>query len=259
MKKSIIIIFSLLLLLLPLVTILIVFLSAKINIFDNADFWYNYMAYFGTVALAAVAVWQTKKANDISQTLLEMEVDKKTPRVDIRGITEADFKSSNTANYLNTLVDGCFSQYGREWEKNAWHGTALIFALKNLKETDILNISVSEVSSAILAENELFDKKKHKCSNSASIQTIAPSETIPFVLNIPDELFQKVAEFDIKKQASLFLAMNISMQNCDGKRYIQRIEMNIVNAYQREIISPVIINKKLVQVVPAEKYKEIKL
>ena len=259
MKKSIIIIFSLLLLLLPLFTILIVFLSAKINIFDNADFWYNYMAYFGTVALAAVAVWQTKKANDISQTLLEIEVDKKTPRVDIRGITETDFKRSNTANYLNALVDDCFSHYGRDWEKIAWRGTALIFALKNLKETDILNISVSEVSSAILAENKFFDKKKHKCSNSASIQTIAPSETIPFVLNIPDELFRKVAEFNIKKQASLFLAINISMQNCDGKRYIQRIEMNIVNAHQREIISPIIINKKLVQVVPAEKYKEIKL
>lgn len=257
MKKSIIVIFSLLLLLLPLLTILIVFLSAKINIFDNADFWYNYMAYFGTVALAAVAVWQTKKANDISQTLLEMEVDKKTPRVDIRGITETEFKRSNTANYLNTSVDGCFSHYGENWKKLTDNGTALVFALKNLKETDILNISVSEISSAILAENELFEEKKHKCSNSASIQTIAPGETIPFVLNIPDELFHKVSEYN--KYASLFLAMNISMQNCDGKRYIQRIEMNIVKACHREIISPVIINKKLVQVVPAEKYKEIKL
>lgn len=259
MKKLIIIIFSLLFLLLPMLIILIVFLSIKINVFDNADFWYNYMAYFGTVALATVAVWQTKKANDISRTLLEMEVDKKTPRVDIREITETDFRRSSTANYLNTLVDGCFSQYNRDWDKTAWRGTALVFSLKNLKETDILNISVSEISTAILAENELVDEKKHKCSNSASIQTIAPNETIPFVLNIPDELFLKVADFDVMKQASLFLAMNISMQNCEGKRYIQRIEMNIVKAYRREIISPVIVNKKHVRVVSAEKYEEIKL
>ena len=259
MKKVLIPLMSVLLLLMPFIVILVVYFVAQINIFDNPDYWYGYMGYFGTVVLAAVAVWQTKEANDISQTLLEIEIDKKTPCVDIRRITKTSFEQSDTANYLNTLVDGCYSRYNKQWEKTAWMGTALIFALKNLKETDILNISVSEVKSAILAGNELFNEKKHNCSNSASIQTIGPDEVIPFILNVPDDLFKEVAEWDNKKYPSLFLAINISMQNCEGKRYIQRIEMNIVNAFQPEIISPVILNKAFVKVVPAEKYKDVKL
>ncbi len=74
MKKSLIAILSLFFLALPFIALSTVYLIFKINIFDNPEFWYGYMAYFGTVALAAVAVWQNriiKEENDKSQERLE--------------------------------------------------------------------------------------------------------------------------------------------------------------------------------------------
>ena len=41
------------------------FFFAK-NIFDNADFWYGYMAYFGSVILAGVAMQQSKASAELS-------------------------------------------------------------------------------------------------------------------------------------------------------------------------------------------------
>lgn len=74
MKKSLIVLLSLFFLVLPFIAISIVYFGFKINIFDNPEFWYGYMTYFGTVALAAVAVWQNriiKEENDESQERLE--------------------------------------------------------------------------------------------------------------------------------------------------------------------------------------------
>ena len=74
MKKSLIAILSLFFLVLPFIALSVVYFILRINIFDNPEFWYGYMAYFGTVALAAVAVWQNriiKEENDKSQERLE--------------------------------------------------------------------------------------------------------------------------------------------------------------------------------------------
>lgn len=47
-------------LLMPFVSMLIVFFAISINIFDNPEFWYSYMGYFGTVILASLALWQNQ-------------------------------------------------------------------------------------------------------------------------------------------------------------------------------------------------------
>lgn len=257
-KSSFIITLTFILLMFPVFIILAVYLFLGINIFDNPDFWYGYMAYFGTVVLAAVSVWQTKKANDISQRLLEMEFNKNIPCVDIRGITEIELRKSNVADRLNVLVDDCYSVFDDNWNKLHYDGTALFFSMKNLKDTDILNINMIDIRSAVKVKNDFIMEKTHQCANSVTIQTISPGEAIPLVLNIPDDLFEKVAEVSTERDlsASLFLDVSLSMLNSEGRRYMQRIEFNIVNAFNQGIASPVIINKNIIQAIPFEEYKE---
>ena len=72
MKKSTLILLSLFALFLPLIIIGVVYLMNGPFIFDNPDFWYGYMAYFGTVSLAAVALWQNENANLINKRLADM-------------------------------------------------------------------------------------------------------------------------------------------------------------------------------------------
>lgn len=61
-------------LVLPLLIILTVKVVLEINIFDNPDFWYAYMAYFGTVVLAGVSCWQNKNANETNNKLMTQQL-----------------------------------------------------------------------------------------------------------------------------------------------------------------------------------------
>ncbi len=63
---------SVLVLCLPFAVLLLVWLVLKINVFDNSSFWYAYMAYFGTVLLAGVALFQTQKTSDLTKKFDEM-------------------------------------------------------------------------------------------------------------------------------------------------------------------------------------------
>ncbi len=77
MKKSTLILLSLFALFLPLIIIGVVYLMNGPFIFDNPDFWYGYMAYFGTIALAAVALWQNENANQTNKRMMEQQLHQK--------------------------------------------------------------------------------------------------------------------------------------------------------------------------------------
>lgn len=72
LDKNWVFLISFVVLLLPFIAILFVFIFLKKNIFDNADFWYGYMAYFGSVVLAGVAMYQAQKSNKLSEKFDEM-------------------------------------------------------------------------------------------------------------------------------------------------------------------------------------------
>ena len=85
MKKGQIIFLAIAMLVLPIIAISIVWLLLKKNVFDNPEFWYGYMSYFGTIALAVVALWQNhifKIENDKSQIRLE-NISKKANEISV--------------------------------------------------------------------------------------------------------------------------------------------------------------------------------
>ncbi len=57
---------SILIISIPIIICFILLLCIDKNYFTKATFWYEYMSYFGTVVLAAVAIWQNQKANEVS-------------------------------------------------------------------------------------------------------------------------------------------------------------------------------------------------
>lgn len=71
MKKTFLGILGIGILCLPIVVIGVVYLLLRINIFNNPDFWYGYMAYFGTTFLAIVSLWQNENANETNRSLSE--------------------------------------------------------------------------------------------------------------------------------------------------------------------------------------------
>lgn len=70
---------------LPILVISMAFIFLKKNIFDNPDFWYGYMAYFGTACLAMVSLLQNKNANRMNERLIELQKNEFTPTLLITG------------------------------------------------------------------------------------------------------------------------------------------------------------------------------
>lgn len=70
--KNWVIIGAFFVLLVPFLALLTALLFFEINIFDNPEFWYGYMAYFGSVILATVAMNQTQKSNNLSEKFDKM-------------------------------------------------------------------------------------------------------------------------------------------------------------------------------------------
>lgn len=107
MKKHWYIALSVLVLFLPLIAILFALLILKICIWDNPDFWYGYMGYFGTIILSSVTVWLTKQANETNDRLLKIEEERFTPYLEIDRE-----KSSATKVDANTLrLELCIRNY----------------------------------------------------------------------------------------------------------------------------------------------------
>lgn len=90
---------SILVVFLPLVVIGIIYLITKKIIFLNEpDFWYGYMAYFGTVTLAAVSLWQNENANQTNKRMMEQQLHQKIGYFTIS-------KSDGSQRKINKFID----------------------------------------------------------------------------------------------------------------------------------------------------------
>ncbi len=132
MKKIHFVFIAISVLSLPIIVSGVVYLLLSKNIFDNPDFWYGYMAYFGTACLAIVSLWQNENANKINNRLNKLQENEFTPTLLITGflgisnlkVTFNDLKNKNDIfitemrskdddiklGYAVCLIDNDFSQ-----------------------------------------------------------------------------------------------------------------------------------------------------
>ena len=124
----------------PFLVIYIVYKSLGRNVFDNPDFWYNYMVYFGSVILAGVAMFQTQKSNKLSEKFDNMNslqnysvakccqdfklriLDKNTDHLTVSAHHKHDsgaiiliehHKDSNKVKYDEYLIELCFKDFSK--------------------------------------------------------------------------------------------------------------------------------------------------
>lgn len=140
---------------LPLLVIFIVFCVSNINIFDNPDFWYGYMAYFGTVSLALVSIWQTEKSYDISNRMLKIEEDRLLPFIEINREKSSICKINDTT----LKVELCITNYSEYPVHNIYLSEDEVAenALEEMYEAgEIDNLIYSQLES--LPSNKLNEK-----------------------------------------------------------------------------------------------------
>ena len=167
MTKKSLIYLSILALLFPLVIICAVYLLFSINIFDNPDFWYGYMAYFGTVVLAAVALWQNivfKDENDTAQKKLE-NINKHANEINIinKIIEFENARIQNLYKFLDEFEKACHHNN----IAIALHGciNQKIAITQATERCDFLFLSVSRELRVDRRKCEIKDELFELCSN----------------------------------------------------------------------------------------------
>ena len=224
-----ILLICIIILLIPLFTLLIL-LPMGIKVFAEKDFWYAYMAYFGTVVLASVAFWQTKKAhdqtniaNDMSKRLLDLEEREKSsvqrPFFEIDEIGIIDFSESSKleTDLLGEVVDyekvQKFTKYGESWQLEIDFDNVIAGNEVILIEIGLMNIGEGIVEERLYTP--FFDGEPIDELTIEEGVIIKPGERCSIFFN-----------FDwIRKEHDVFF-MGLKYTSIYGYTYIQRIQVD---------------------------------
>lgn len=262
MKKAYIIILSLFFLVLPFIAIELVLLIFKINIFDNPDFWYGYMAYFGTVALASVALVQNYNSNVINDRLLVMQeelqrfqIKEKAAPIDIKPIildSVREYFIVNDDDYCEQfdVVNQQYKYFFFMECPNINRENAklfnVVFEVKNisnniLKEIYIDDLKIYDIitnASSVSQEKEKIREYIYKNTSECAQCLLRPNESIKICLKIyMDEYDMTEESFNINLNFSTMSIYNVIFSenvNCFRNNVADtkdRMYMNIERCY----------------------------
>ena len=203
----------------------------------------EFITFAGTVSLGIVAVYQTKKANDVSERLLAIEEERRRPQIDIRPISEKQRMQCDRQHFIASSTDDTYVFVDENWRETFNKGDDFWFAIKNVRDTDVLNIAPIEVTPAILDAHGRAQTvlEKQQIATSCRLDHILGGETVPFLLGT-EKLWTRVAE---KPGQRLRLSIEFLLTNSDGEKYLQTVELQMMNAYNSGILTPAIIQKNV--------------
>jgi len=207
-------------------------------VWDAGDF----ISFVGTISLGIVAVYQTRKANEISSRLLQIDEERRRPQIDIRAISEDKLKQYNRQQLISSSVEGIYINVDFDWREDVNAGDNFWFEIKNIRDMDIINVQPVTVTSQIVDSNgACIISDKYCLLTSCNLNMIQGNDTAPFLLGM-SSTWAKVAEHP---NQSLLLSLEFKIMNSDGEEYVQRISLHMVNAHNSRTLTPVIINKKV--------------
>lgn len=240
MKKHWYIALSVLVLFLPLIAILFALLVLKIYIWNNPDFWYGYMGYFGTIILSTVTVWLTKQANETNDRLLKIEEERFTPfleidrekssatKVDditlklklcIRNYSEYPLhniylskvklnSSAISRLYLGEKIDETIFSQLRKLPSQKNDRDYIITCIAGLREKTIEHHKY--VNKEIITESEVLPNTENLYENVYISEIEKPLQFYLYMQNINGDIFEQLTKFFVinKADGSYFLTMH---------------------------------------------------
>lgn len=205
-------------------------------VWDAGDF----ISFVGTISLGLVAIYQTKNANEVSFRLLQIEEDRRRPQIDIRAISESKLKKYDRDQLISASIEDTYVYVDNEWNETENTGNNFWFEIKNVKDTDIINIQPIIARSKIIDSNKAcIASNKYRLSTSCNLNLIQGNDAVPFLLGM-NSIWAKVAE---KPNQHLQLSLEFAITNFDGEEYLEWISLDMVNAYNCNILTPAILRK----------------
>ncbi len=201
-KKTIISILGIIVLILPLLTIGFANIVFKIRIWDNPDFWYGYMAYFGTAFLAIVSLIQNVNANENNDRSMEQQLRQKIGYFELK-------KETEERKYINPYQRIHIGDHFTALTPPDPNDNVMSIWLNNVGEDIILNVKVLHC---------YIDKKEVEMT--CAINMVYKNEEIAFNIDCTNYL----------KEKCLNIEFLLQMSNVAGITYTQNIYLDIEKA-----------------------------
>ena len=205
MKRSSVIILGCIALLLPFMGIIVAWGFLDKIIIDNAEFWYGYMAYFGTVLLAVVALFQNVCAGEVNNRLIKQQLRQKIGYFELKKVHEQkrvlslNHEIIQMNGYQEVKVENPTDCLGRS---DISVSPVVKICLKNVGEDVILNL---DILSAKINEKDVIIP--------CSIKVVYKEEEIWF----------EIENIQIDNVNNLKIELFFQLENIAGIRYRQNI------------------------------------
>lgn len=201
-RKTIIAILGIIVLILPLPTIGFAHITFGTKIWDNPEFWYGYMTYFGTVFLAIISLIQNVNANENNDRFMEQQLRQKIGYFELK-------KETEERKYINPYQRIHIGDHFTAFTPPDPNDKMMSIWMHNIGEDIILNLKVLHCC---------IDKKEVEMT--CAINTVYKNEEIAFNIDCTNYL----------KEKCLNIEFLLQMSNVAGITYTQNIYLDIEKA-----------------------------
>lgn len=240
-------------LLLPIVAISIGLLFGK-NIFDNPDFWYGYMSYFGTAILGAIAVWQninaqktnerlTKENNNLQKiisqkTLPVVKAESISTRLTLKAVktstekgtfsictTYTEGKTENTAKKVDVNIDATQDPIFQK---------SVSFTIKNISDAFVRHIGIDHIE--IKGYKESFNSIicQNGIKGGGFSDLLLPNDAVKITITFYTSDKQKVKLWD-DKLGGIGFTLYLTNTTINGFQFQEFISIDINNNGYRKV------------------------
>lgn len=229
---------------LPIIVISAALICFKKNIFDNPDFWYAYMTYFGTACLAVVSLWQNENANKTNQRLSEENLyyqkvtsQKLYPIIGIRNLISSKCEEISHIHdelpQIQTFNRHARSKNSMFWEQvvsinldcenkeNDFYKKTLSFNICNLSDAFIRHILIDDI--LICGFKDKFENMhcSNKIKGNGFSDILNSNNSLPLTINIyfKDEIYKEIFDNPLAGLSIILFFTNTTITGIQQKQY----------------------------------------
>lgn len=212
------------------------------------------LSFAGTVVLGIIAVWQTRKANDLSEHMLNLEENKSVPMVDLCQINEIP-SGLPKGTYQNSLKATVGDKHLAMKEDNTIlysDGDVLAFAVRNISDTYITSLEIADIQYVAYENGREVCPQGTTAGLTGGIRAFAVGEMQYLLIAGVDTRFDlgDLSEEEAGKRI-LELEITFLLGNTKGKLFRETIRIGYYPTREKNgIFYPQILRKEPIAVVP---------
>jgi len=200
---------------------------------DVLAFYGSFLSFVGTVLLGVVALYQSYKANCLSERLLKLEEEKNIPIVDIIEIIDEpkDLPDNTYRNSLHITFNDIDFHFKSDNTLDFCDEPVFAFALKNICPNHITSIHLKNIEQCVVFENEKkIDNPIQSFSWNGGIRVLDCNESQYLLISgVSFDYPKELTEDDILKlgyrNPMVELILTFEIKNIKGAKFSEKIKV----------------------------------